>query len=152
MVATIVKSIREQLAEAGATLDDVSYFGTAAVPSKESKWRNLPVDDPADGHFDSMLEYRTWIDLKRRAQAGEITALRRQVTYRLVVGGVHVCSYRADFAFVEGEDGTEVVADAKGKATVEYIIKYKLMLAVYGIRIREYTKHGIAPPRTVRRG
>ncbi len=144
----MTKSIREQLAEAGATLGDVSYFGNAAVRSKESKWRNTPVGDPHDGHFDSTLEHTTWIDLKRRQQAGEISDLKRQVTYHLKVSGVHVCSYRADFVFQEG--GRQVVADAKGKATGEYILKYKLMLAVWGIRIREYTEDGIAPPRMVR--
>lgn len=45
------------------------------------------------------------------------------------------CSYKADFVYTEG--GETVVEDVKGYRTKEYIIKRKLMLHVYGIRIRE---------------
>ena len=45
------------------------------------------------------------------------------------------CSYKADFVY--GEDGKTVVEDVKGFRTKEYIIKRKLMLERYGIRIRD---------------
>jgi hypothetical protein len=35
------------------------------------------------------------------------------------------------------EDGLQVVEDTKGVRTKEYIIKRKLMLYKYGIRVRE---------------
>ena len=45
------------------------------------------------------------------------------------------CSYKADFTYEEGIK--TVVEDVKGYRTKEYIIKRKLMLYQYGIRIRE---------------
>ncbi len=44
--------------------------------------------------------------------------------------------YRADFVYFD-EDDSLVVEDAKGVRTKDYIIKRKLMLWLYGIRIRE---------------
>lgn len=45
------------------------------------------------------------------------------------------CSYYADFVYTE--NGQNVVEDAKGAKTKEYIIKRKLMLHIHNIRIRE---------------
>lgn len=45
------------------------------------------------------------------------------------------CSYKADFMYEE--NGKSVVEDVKGFRTKEYIIKRKLMLYQYGIRISE---------------
>ena len=45
------------------------------------------------------------------------------------------CSYKADFKYEEGLK--TVVEDVKGFRTKEYIIKRKLLLYQYGIRIRE---------------
>lgn len=45
------------------------------------------------------------------------------------------CAYIADFVYKE--KGTLVVEDTKGVKTKEYIIKRKLMLHYYGIRIKE---------------
>jgi hypothetical protein len=45
-------------------------------------------------------------------------------------------TYKADFVYVDA-DGYTVVEDTKGVRTKEYIIKRKLMLFNYGIRIRE---------------
>lgn len=44
--------------------------------------------------------------------------------------------YRADFVYFDAEDNL-VVEDAKGVRTPDYVIKRKLMLWLYGIRIRE---------------
>ena len=47
------------------------------------------------------------------------------------------CSYVADFVYWDLENNCMVVEDAKGMRTKEYIIKRKLMLYEYGIRIKE---------------
>lgn len=47
------------------------------------------------------------------------------------------CSYVADFVYWDLENNCMVVEDAKGMRTKEYIIKRKLMLHIYGIRIKE---------------
>lgn len=103
--------------------------------------------------FDSRKEARRYVDLSLLLRAGEISDLRRQVKYVLipaqreppdpkkkkpVLGKVveRECSYFADFVY-QAKDGTTVVEDTKGLRTKDYIIKRKLMLYVYGIRIVE---------------
>lgn len=103
--------------------------------------------------FDSRKEFCRYEELQLLQQAGEITNLRRQVKFVLIPtqrepskigtrGGVkkgklleRECSYIADFVY--SQNGKIVVEDTKGVRTKDYIIKRKLMLRVYGIRIRE---------------
>ena len=47
-----------------------------------------------------------------------------------------VC-YVADFVYTDNDTGETVVEDVKGVRTKEYVIKRKLLLWRYGIRIRE---------------
>ena len=94
--------------------------------------------------FDSQAEYRRWRELCLMAQAGEIGDLQRQVRYELVPvqrdedGNVleRACFYVADFVYTDA-DGRTVVEDVKGFRTKEYLIRRKLMLFRYGIRIQE---------------
>lgn len=93
--------------------------------------------------FDSKKEARRYQELKLLEKAGEIQDLRTQVKFVLIpsqrdeTGKVveRECSYKADFVYTE--DGETVVEDVKGYRTEAYIIKRKLMLYRYGIRIRE---------------
>ncbi len=66
---------------------------------------------------------------------GLISDLRMQVPYPLVVEGVKIGVFIADFVYEE--NGIIVVEDAKGRRTKVYNIKKKLMLALYKITIRE---------------
>lgn len=88
--------------------------------------------------FDSKREAARYLELKTLLRAGQITDLRCQVRYQLVVNGVKIGSYRADFCYQE--NGQEVVEDVKSAATKalrDYRLRKKLMLALYGIEIRE---------------
>lgn len=102
--------------------------------------------------FDSMKEFRRWKELQLLERAGKIENLRRQVKFILIpsqyekatdpkTGKTKLqcvereCSYYADFVYIE--HGETVVEDAKGLKTDVYILKRKLMLEKYGIRIRE---------------
>lgn len=93
--------------------------------------------------FDSKKEARRYQELLLLEKAGEIKNLSRQVKFVLIPsqrdenGKVveRECSYKADFTYEEGIK--TVVEDVKGYRTKEYIIKRKLMLWQYGIRIRE---------------
>lgn len=94
--------------------------------------------------FDSQAEYRRWRELCLLAQAGAISDLQRQVRYELIPvqrdedGNVleRACYYVADFVYT-GADGYTVVEDVKGIRTKAYLMKRKLMLYRYGIRIQE---------------
>ncbi len=98
------------------------------------KYHNVPTE--VDGIlFDSKKEANRYGELKLLERAGQITRLRRQVTFRLAIQNIHICSYVADFVYFE--DGVKIVEDTKGKRTKEYIIKRKLMRAIHGITIRE---------------
>lgn len=105
---------------------------------KKRKYRNEPV--VVDGErFDSKKEARRWVILQSLLKLGAIRNLRRQVRYDLVVSGIVVSHYTADFVYEE-TNGTEVVEDTKSEATCQdraYGIRKKLMLALYGIEIRE---------------
>jgi hypothetical protein len=107
----------------------------AAEARRGRKYRNTPVRDPEDGYFDSTGEHARWCQLKLLRDAGAIANLRRQVRYPLVVGGVKVATYVADFVYEEG--GKETVEDWKGFRTSEYRLKARLMLACWGITILE---------------
>lgn len=93
--------------------------------------------------FDSKKEARRYKELLLLEKAGVIKNLSRQVKFVLIPsqrdenGKVveRECSYKADFTYEEGIK--TVVEDVKGYRTKEYIIKRKLMLYQYGIRIRE---------------
>lgn len=94
--------------------------------------------------FQSKKEARRWNTLLLLQEAGEIMNLQRQVKYVLIptqrIDGKVVereCSYVADFVYSDRISGETVVEDTKGIKTRDYIIKRKLMLHKYGIRIKE---------------
>lgn len=108
-----------------------------------------------DNTYDSMKEYRRYLDLLMLEKAGEIEDLRRQVKFILIPaqrepdtvgkrGGLkkgklleREVAYFADFVYKDVESGEIVVEDTKGMRTKEYIIKRKLMLYVHHIKIKE---------------
>lgn len=108
--------------------------------------------------FDSKKEYKRFCELSLLERAGEITNLQRQVPFLLIPEqrGPSVEKYQkgprkgqlkpgpvlerkvvyiADFVYQE--NGETVVEDTKGIKTKEYIVKRKLLLYRYGIRIKE---------------
>ncbi len=113
-----------------------------------NKYRNKKVI--LDGiEFDSRKEANRWWELKMMERAGEIQALQRQVKYVLIpaqydmTGGKkgkcleRECAYYADFVYVDNRTMNLVVEDTKGLKTDTYVIKRKLMLEKFGIRIKE---------------
>lgn len=87
--------------------------------------------------FDSKKEMRRYGELIILEKAGLISNLRRQIKFELIPKqeSERSCVYIADFVYEE--NGKTVVEDAKGMKTKDYIIKRKLMLWRYGIKIRE---------------
>lgn len=93
--------------------------------------------------YDSRKEAQRAQELRLMLKAGIISNLREQVPYELIpaqkneYGKVveRAVIYKADFVY--DEKGKTVVEDTKGVRTKEYVIKRKLMLYEYGIRIRE---------------
>ena len=110
------------------------------MPSgKPSKYANEKTT--YDGiRFASKREAARYLGLKAAEATGRIRDLELQPEFRLEVNGVLVCKYRADFSYRERtspQSWIRVVEDAKGFRTVEYRMKKKLMLACWGIVVRE---------------
>jgi hypothetical protein len=121
-----------------------------------AKYKNKKID--VDGIlFDSKAEANRYLQLKKLLKAGVITDLELQKKYELIPaqyetwhrygrGGKQLkdgkrcieksVTYKADFVY-KNKDGAEIVEDAKGKRTKDYVIKRKLMLYVHNIIVRE---------------
>jgi hypothetical protein len=113
--------------------------------------------------YDSMKEYERYMELSILQKSGMISGLRRQVKFVLIpakyeetedvfIRGKHQgekkrgklieseCAYYADSVYYDNNE-EQVVEDVKGykkgQAYNLFVIKRKLMLQVYGIRIKE---------------
>lgn len=102
----------------------------------------------AVGTFDSMAEYKYFIQLNSLTQAVKLServlTIERQKTFNFIINGIKITSYRADFV-VTYADGVVKVIDVKnpyllgkGKSTPaaqNFNYKKKLMKALYGIEV-----------------
>lgn len=132
MVAEYQRKMREGTMGVSRMPASAAAFNNLAKP-KPSKYRNRKT---ADG-FDSEKERDVWLMLQQRERVGEITQLVRQVKIALVVNGVHVCDFKADYVWYEG--ARRVIGDCKSKVTKaipHYRTKFKLMQAL-GMQIEE---------------
>lgn len=105
---------------------------------KPSKYRN--VKHECEGiTFDSKREAGRYLELRLAQKAGRIRGLKLQYVFPIVIDGVRICDYQADFVYEETQNGqwVRVVEDCKGVRTDVYRIKRKLMLAVHGVKVRE---------------
>lgn len=105
--------------------------------------------------FASRKESRRYEELKLLQRAGKISSLELQKKYELIpaqyeadIKGIRSgikkgkliersVNYIADFVYTDNETGKIVVEDTKGVRTPEFIIKRKLMLYRYNIRVKE---------------
>lgn len=88
-------------------------------------------------NFQSKAEARRYGQLKLLLTAGQIGSLKMQARYPLEVSGELICTYVADFRYMDHQTGKPVVEDVKGHRTDVYKLKKKLMKAIYGIDIVE---------------
>ena len=115
-----------------------------------TKYHNRKVITSDGIVFDSRRESTRWIQLRLLERAGKISNLQRQVKYVLIPSQYEKaatkkgrkllereCAYIADFVYWDNEKEELVVEDTKGVKTKDYIIKRKLMLKEYGIKIKE---------------
>ena len=118
-----------------------------------NKYGNKKVET-LEGVFDSKGEHLRWLFLKYAELRGEISNLRRQVTYTLIppvhyFQTVHLktkdkqvertwtreVTYTADFVY--DYKGETIVEDFKGQPNDRWPIKKALMAFVHGIYVRE---------------
>lgn len=109
--------------------------------------------------FDSKREAARYAELKLLERAGAINQLELQKEFILIPAQYEnvsrdqyikskgkkthgkllerACKYKADFFYYDNKTGKYVCEDTKGFRTKDYIIKRKLMLYTFGIRIVE---------------
>ena len=100
--------------------------------------------------FDSMKEANRYAELKMLQRGGVIKDLELQKKFVLIptqkIGKKVIereCSYIADFVYTDVKSGETIVEDVKGyrdpssAAYAKYVIKRKLLLWRYGIKITE---------------
>lgn len=109
--------------------------------------------------FASKKEANRYTELKLLEKAGKIKDLELQKPYELIPAqheestetytkGIHkgehktkllerAVIYKADFVYIDCEAGKQVIEDTKGFRTPEYILKRKLLLWRYGLKIKE---------------
>ena len=98
----------------------------------------------SDGRsYASAWERECAANLRLMEKAGAISDLKEQVSFALVVNGITIERYIADFVYTDKRTGLHVVADAKnGLITADYKRKRKWMKAAHGITITELHKRG----------
>ena len=126
------------------------------VFKRYSKYHNHTVDLQGEV-FQSKKEARRWLELKNLESHGLISGLERQKKFLLIPaqhepdsvgprGGKikgklieREVAYYADFYYFDEMSKKFVVEDTKSPATrtEAYILKRKMMLSFYGIRINE---------------
>lgn len=100
-----------------------------------SKYKNQPTE--VNGvRFASKKEAGRYKELLWLASVGKITGLALQVRYPLRVNDRLITTYVSDFDYTT-DTGESIVEDAKGYRTQIYLLKKKLMAAVYDIKIVE---------------
>jgi hypothetical protein len=105
-------------------------------PPVTSKYKNRKTE--VDGiTFDSKREAARYSTLKLLQRAGHIRDLELQPVFPIVINGVKICKYKADFQYFDITAGKQIVEDCKGFATREYKLKKKLVRAVFGVEIVE---------------
>ena len=122
----------------------ISPADVSSSPREIKSQKNNKYGAVESGGYASIHEHKRADELKLMEKAGLISELREQVVFELVPsqrgmdGKVkeRPVKYIADFVYID-QNGRQVVEDAKGKATKDYVIKRKLMRFLLGIEVVE---------------
>lgn len=75
--------------------------------------------------FDSRAEHSRYVELSLLQKAGEIKDLRHHQVITIILSGIAICKYEADFVY--NRHGNLYVEDVKGVETGLFKLKYKLV-------------------------
>ena len=106
------------------------------TPTSRLKYRNVPTT-LGGLRFASKAEARRYGELVLLQKAGVITDIVVQPKFPLKINGQLICTYVADFSYMENNN--LCVEDVKSRATRTpvYIIKVKLLQILLEITVRE---------------
>lgn len=128
MRETVTIGGREFAVVGAARGNDRSHPSPAASKPKRNKYNARSVVIGSE-RFDSEKEGRRHFVLVDRQRKGEIKDLKRQVTFTLMVNGQKIGSVRPDWTYTEA--GKRVAEDAKGFATRDWKVRWKLAQALH---------------------
>jgi hypothetical protein len=139
MTRLSAKQIRELTERTGQIIPEVidAHEAKADKFGRADKEARTWTDGDTSICFDSKREMLRWIELLLLLRSGEISDLRRQVSYLLIDDPDFKMHYQSDFVYIER--GQTVVEDVKGFQTRAYKQKRRLMLKKHGITIKETT-------------
>ena len=148
----MLKCGRKECSEYGHCLlfFDCPLFKPEAEKQKKEKENKYHAEKcVVDGIvFDSRKEANRYSELLLLSRTGQITGLKRQVSYELIPAQrdkdgkllEKSVKYVADFVYVD-KDGKTVVEDTKGYKSgagyAVFVLKRKMLLYKYGIQIKE---------------
>lgn len=95
-----------------------------------------------DIKFHSTGEGNRYKELKYQKYAGEIKDFELQFAFICIVNGKKVCVYKCDFK-IWLNDGTISYEDYKGVRTPVYMLKKRLVEAIFDVKIIEVTQRDI---------
>ena len=87
--------------------------------------------------FASKKEAGRYCELKLLEKAGAISDLELQTKFPIILNNGKICTYKADFSYVQLLGSKRIVEDVKGFRTPVYKLKKKLVEALYKIKIIE---------------
>jgi hypothetical protein len=127
---------RDRLGSTARKVWACSSCGSQSPPvrSKSKAARKCPhCPTGAVRAFASTREYRWLLDLLLLQKAAKIVNLQVQPAFPLVINGVEVGKYTADFAYTA--DGSRKVIDVKGYMTEETAFRIKVAEAVHNMHV-----------------
>ncbi len=122
----------------GLTRRKPSWGCLNCIASFDTKTKDCPECGHAVQYFPSAKELRRYRNLQLMQRAKLISNLSTQPKFTVVINGILICTYSADFKYDQND--TTVIEDVKNTKNEKYQdpyfkLKKKLVEAVHGIHI-----------------
>lgn len=120
------------------TLQEFRDYMERRNRAEHSKFKAIPTETADGQKFKSQLEATYYNRMLMMQKGGLVKLIEREIRYELIVNGVFLAAYMMDFR-ITYTDGRIEYVDCKSVATKTplYMIKKGLMLALYGIELKE---------------
>jgi hypothetical protein len=115
------------------------YLKTNPRQEARSKYGNLKTEyNGVIFHSKKEAAYAQQLDFLKKVKGvnDRVVDYDMQVPFQVVLNGIKICKYLADFK-VRYADGRTEIVDVKGVKTQTYRLKKRLVEAQYGIKIIE---------------
>jgi hypothetical protein len=87
-------------------------------------------------NFHSIAEANQYQELKLREKTGEIYELEHQIRIPIVINGIHICYYIADFRYKHLNEALPIIHEHKGYWEEKALLKWQIVQALYQDRYK----------------